>query len=210
MVLSCGCAGVLSDAVFSGVVSSSSGLLSLSTRCLLNLRLECQCSLAGGLSAIRLSSYSLAAVPTEPEAWVLHTNQRLAVLDAALRRYCSPTVRRYVLESALGLVARLARRAIGAIHDRRISWQGVAQLHKDLFALQQQITNMQQTQQQQHDESQSAAAEADFDRTLFYLDLLLASDDELHRDEHMQLFSEDELTALHALVASNIRINRSQ
>ena len=201
--------------VYRGVLSSCSGLLSLSTRCLLNLRLECHCCLMAGLSQIRSSSYSLAAVPTEPEPWVLQTNARLAVLDSCLQRYCSPRVRRYVLRSALSIVATLARRCIGQLTDRRISWQGVAQLHKDLFALQQQLTNMQQQQQRHYshaaqaddgvsDVEAEAASEAEqFDATLFYLDLLLASDDELHRDEHMQLFTEEELAALHALATSN-------
>ena len=81
----------------------------------------------------------------------------------------------------------------------------MAQLHKDLFALQQQLTNMQHYgAEPANDEEAEAAAEAEqFDSTLFYLDLLLASDDELHREEHMQLFAENELAALHALVANN-------
>lgn len=195
-----------------GVLSSCVGLLSLSTRCLLNVRLELQCSLLFGVSSVRSCSYWLAAVPTEPEPWVQQTNQRLAVLDSSLHRYCSPRVRRYVLHSSLSIVATFARRCIGQVSDRRVSWQGVAQLHKDLFALQQQLTNMQQQQQRatsavdEHGSSAEAevAADADhFDSTLFYLDLLLASDDELHRDEHMQLFAEEELATLHALAAAN-------
>ena len=201
--------------MYRGVLSSCSGLLSLSTRCLLNLRLECHCCLIAGLSQIRSSSYLLAAVPTEPEPWVLQANARLGVLDGALHRYCSPRVRRYVLHSSLSLVATFARRCLAQLHDRRVSWQGVAQLHKDLFALQQQLTNMQQHQPRlrshtaaedeggRQAELEAAADAEQFDRTAFFLDLLLASDDELHRDEHAQLFTEDELAALLALAAAN-------
>ena len=54
------------------------------------------------------------------------------------------------------------------------------------------------------DRDAQAAAEAEqFDSSLFFLDLLLASEDELHREEHSLLFSREELAALHSLAANN-------
>ena len=192
-----------SDAVVSlirGLLPLCSALLGLSTRSLLTLRFELHCQLHHFLSHFRHSSYALQARPTEPELWVTALTASLSAFDDTVRRLTGAWVRRYVEDGLFALVGGLVVRFVGLLHDRRMTREGVHQLHIDVFALHQCVVGL------RVDGGDEDVAEGEaFDRAVYYLDLLLLSEEDLLSADHSQHFTGEEIKAITQLTRTQHR-----
>ena len=130
-------AGGAASTLCTALLPLCSSLTSLSTLTLLTLRFDFHCHLFTSLSTIRTSTYHLPTRPTEPEPFILTLIAQLSTYDDALTRLTSPSVRLYVQRDVMALVGALVVRLVGQVHDRRVTREGVVQLHVDLFALHQ-------------------------------------------------------------------------
>ena len=178
-----------------------SSLTSLSTLTLLTLRFDFHCHLFTSLSSIRTSSYNLPTKPTEPEPFIVTLITQLSTYDDTLTRLTSSGVRLYVQRDVMALVAALVVRFVGQLGDRRVTREGVVQLHVDLFALHQLLIGVRVEGGGVGDGGDTAGGKGEaeaFDRCVYYLDLLLLNDEDLMSGDHAQ-FTRDELKAIQSL-----------
>jgi hypothetical protein len=102
-----------------------------------------------------------------------------------------------VLGGSFPLLSNILIRSIALLHDRRVNKKGVAKLTRDVFALQQNLTNILPM-------SESNGA-VHFDKARTYFDLLNYSDEDLHlfQLDNPDLFTPEEYAALQTITTPN-------
>ena len=188
-----------------GLLPLCESLVSVSTRCLLTLRLELQCHLYYSLSSMRYSTYALPTKPSEPELFILQLASSLSLIDDHCTRLMSQGTRVYLQAGLISLVAALMIAMVAQLQDRRMTRDGVHQLHVDLFALHQLLIGLRVGGGGGGGGEEEGAEGEAFDRAVYYLDLLLLSEEELLSGEHTQQFSRDNIRAIQTLTRTPLR-----
>jgi hypothetical protein len=138
-------------------------LQSLADRCLYALKIEFVCHSLYFLSNIRSSSYYCDEEPTKPDKFVADLNKDLMRADEKLSRYLSVERKRFVFKGLPFVMSFLIIDGLPKLMDKRVNRFGLHKMQRNIFALQQAITNILTTT------TESASA---FDRARVYWEIL--------------------------------------
>ena len=188
-------------ALCKGLLPLCQSLVGLATRCVLTLRLELRCHLFAALSQMRYSSYALPTKPSEPELFILHLATALAQMEDACTRLMSEGLRAYLQSGVISLASALVIALVAQLQDKRMTRDGVHQLHVDLFALHQLLIGLRVGGGALVEGAEGEA----FDRAVYYLDLLLLSEEELMSGDHTNQFPREAIKAIQSLVRTPLR-----
>eukprot|EP00455_Lapot_gusevi_P022461 TRINITY_DN2337_c0_g1_i2.p1 TRINITY_DN2337_c0_g1~~TRINITY_DN2337_c0_g1_i2.p1 ORF type:complete len:418 (+),score=129.56 TRINITY_DN2337_c0_g1_i2:111-1256(+) len=166
-------------------------LQQLADMCLFTLRVEFSIHCFFFINSMLSESYWLTEEPTTPEPFVLDLNTNLSLAEEKLSPILPPIKIRYLFGSLAPLISCIAINNLPRLHHLRVNPNGVAQMTRNLFALQQNLTNIVMTQ------------EHHFDRARQYWDLLNLSEEDLaefaNQQQKQNLFSIEEYRALFAI-----------
>eukprot|EP00457_Paulinella_chromatophora_P000837 gb/GEZN01000837.1/.p1 GENE.gb/GEZN01000837.1/~~gb/GEZN01000837.1/.p1 ORF type:complete len:1193 (-),score=175.90 gb/GEZN01000837.1/:48-3596(-) len=159
----------------------------LADRCLFALRLEVHCRFYFYLTSVYSSSYHQPYDPTEPEPFVLELNKDLTSMEDALSKYLPGQAMRFLLAGASKFIPDLLIQSLRHIKNRRFNKKGIRKMTRNLFAIQQTLSNLVNTGDQ-----------SSFDRARQYYELLLQSEAELNqfRLDNPQLFTAEQYDEL--------------
>ncbi len=87
-------------------------------------------------------TYWLAGEPTEPEPWVIDLNRDLTTHEDELSRYLAVPKLNYVFGGLATIMTTTMRHGLTRLVDKRINKNGVMQLNRNCFALQQNLTSI--------------------------------------------------------------------
>ena len=168
--------------------------LQLSDLCLFSLRMELSVHCFFFLSSIRAENYWLSEDPLTPEPFILDLNSDLALVEEKLSGLIVADKIKYLFGSTANLMSAIVIQIAGQLSIPRVNRNGVAQMCRNLFALQQNLTNIVVT----HD--------GYFDRARQYWELLLLPEEELmnryndakvkEQNRSQSVFSAQELKSL--------------
>jgi len=144
---------------------------------------------------MRTGSYWLQLEPTEPEQYVLDLNKDLTSADDDLSKFLPPTKIKYLFSGISQIIITAIIRNLSRLHDKRLNKNGTLQISRNLFALQQNLTNIIVTKDGQ------------FDRARQYFELLNLNEEDLsqYQADNPNLFSSEEYTALLEIQSLNRR-----
>lgn len=161
------------------------------------------------------SPYWCSNDSTEPEPFVLELNRDLSLIDDAISKYLSTPKKKYVFGGCCELMTNLLVKSLSHLQDKRVNSKGVAKICRNLFALQQNLNNIDGTSvNSQLTQAATAAAatatathlqESHFDRARQYYELLNYSHEDLHlfQLENPDMFTADEYAAALAIHTQN-------
>eukprot|EP01083_Nonionella_stella_P295577 1004537_1 len=163
--------------------------INLSERCLFTLRLEFQAHCLYFLGEIHSGDYFLENESVGPEPFIINLNKDLILAEDMLTPYLNKDKQKYVFSNIPRFLSTVLIKSLGKIKKKRFNTNGVHKMSRNLFALQQNLTNL-----------VVASKESHFDRVRKYYELLLVSKAELEefqRNDHDDpVFSKEEYDAL--------------
>ena len=159
-------------------------LMALSERTVVTLRLECRAQAVFFLRGVASAGYADEDEPSGPDSFILDLNRCFSSLELIMSRYLTDDVRSYVFDGLSVLMTRTLISQLAGL--RRINSHGVQKMSRNVFALQQNLTNM------------TYAQEPHFDRVRNYYSLTLLNDKQLlaYVHDNPTAFSIDELAAV--------------
>lgn len=182
------------DSKISQIASRFEGL---AEKCLFQIRVEVQMHCFFHLRAMAAAEYDLQSESSQPEQFVIDLNKDLTRIEEALSRYYDSAKIQYVFGNLDRLICSIMMRSLPLMAQRRVSKFGVLQITRNLYALQQNLTNI-VTSQNGH-----------FDRARKYFELINLSLEDLEqfRAENASLFSQEEFEVITAIYATNHNYN---
>eukprot|EP00466_Bigelowiella_natans_P000030 jgi/Bigna1/125322/aug1.1_g30 len=132
------------------------------------------------------ADYALKDESLQPEAFVVELNKDLTGIEDAICKYLDEEKVRYVFSGLDQLMCSIMIRTLPLIAHRRITRDGVLQITRNLYALQQNLTNI------------VKSSGSCFDRARSYFELINMSleDQEQFRHENPKKFSQTEYEAI--------------
>jgi Exocyst complex component Sec8 C-terminal/Exocyst complex component Sec8 N-terminal len=157
----------------------------LAELCLFTMRFELQVHCFYFLSSLQTTSYNLSVETLEPDIFVMDMNKDLSRVEEELRKYGSLMKLQYVLNDLPRLITTIWIRSLPHMKNQSFTSNGVMQVQRNLFAVQQNLTNI-----------VTNSFDHCFDRARQYFHLLgREEDDDVARfqAEHSNMFTPEEV-----------------
>jgi len=169
-------------------------LKQLSELCLLSLRVELRVHCYHFLDQVKKTSYHLEEECNEPDLYIVELNKDLSSIEECLQPFLPKTKLRYLFEGLPRLISGTMISNIRKI--KSINRNGVLKMCRNVFALQQNLTNITQVK------------EIHFDRVRKFYWILNMSEDEFFSNQipENNAFSLDEYKAILELKQPNRKL----